>query len=80
MHPPPLPMHPEFSITHRQGFTEYRIERWRLARDGSGRILHWAVGWSRDVVVLVGAVLVVWVRVAQLCMGQWADAFFRRPR
>ena len=70
MHARPLPTHPEFTIIHWPGFTEYRVEHWRLARDGSGRILRQAVGWSRDVVVLVGAVLAVWVRVTQLCVGQ----------
>ena len=76
MHARPLPTHPQFSITHWPGFTEYRVEHWRLARDGSGRFLHREVGWSRDVVVLVGAVLVVWVRVARSCVVEWADVAF----
>ena len=63
MHTHPLPTHPKFTIIHWPGFTEYCIEHWHLARDGSGHILCQAVGWSWNVVVLVGAVLVVWVRV-----------------
>ncbi|KAG8221401.1 hypothetical protein J3R82DRAFT_1584 [Butyriboletus roseoflavus] len=56
----PLPdTHPEFTVTRWQGFTEYRVEHWRLARDGSGRIARGTCVWSWvDVGVLV-LVLVV---------------------
>ncbi|KIO04160.1 hypothetical protein M404DRAFT_998944 [Pisolithus tinctorius Marx 270] len=43
----PLPdTHPEFSVIEWPTFHEYRVENWRLARDGSGRIIRGAVAWS----------------------------------
>ena len=69
MHPFPLSLHPGFSITHWQGFTEYCIEYWHLVHDGSGCILGQAVGQSWDADVLAGAVLMVWALVTHLCAG-----------
>lgn len=41
----PLPVtNPEFSITEFPGFREYRVENWRLARDGSTRVIKGASG------------------------------------
>ncbi|KAF9457229.1 hypothetical protein BDZ94DRAFT_1273770 [Collybia nuda] len=37
------PLHetnPEFSVHLFPGYYEYRVENWRLARDGSGRVIH----------------------------------------
>lgn len=43
----PLPdTHPEFSVIEWPTFHEYRVENWRLARDGSGRIIRGAVTWT----------------------------------
>lgn len=43
----PLPdTHPEFTVVYWPGFTEYRVENWRLARDGSGRIVRGTCAWS----------------------------------
>ncbi|KAJ7740723.1 hypothetical protein DFH07DRAFT_905440 [Mycena maculata] len=39
-------MNPEYVVFRRPGFTEYRVENWRLARDGSGRVL---MGVSRSI-------------------------------
>ncbi|KAJ7156092.1 hypothetical protein C8R43DRAFT_1125981 [Mycena crocata] len=36
---------PEFLVFHGHGFTEYRVENWRLARDGSGRVVMGVSGW-----------------------------------
>ncbi|KAG9318914.1 hypothetical protein JVU11DRAFT_1025 [Chiua virens] len=50
----PLPeRHPEFTVHHWPGFTEYRVENWRLARDGSRRVLRGTSTWSwLDAVIL----------------------------
>ncbi|KAJ7940765.1 hypothetical protein B0H13DRAFT_1939807 [Mycena leptocephala] len=37
---------PQFVVFHRPGFTEYRVENWRLARDGSGRVLIGVSTWK----------------------------------
>ncbi|KAL4076918.1 hypothetical protein V8B97DRAFT_2021604 [Scleroderma yunnanense] len=43
----PLPAtHPEFSVIEWPGFCEYRVENWRLARDGSGRVIRNTAAWS----------------------------------
>ncbi|KAI6008069.1 hypothetical protein EDC04DRAFT_3123178 [Pisolithus marmoratus] len=43
----PLPdTHPEFLVIEWPTFHEYRVENWRLARDGSGRIIRGAVAWT----------------------------------
>ena len=41
----PLQDHPEFSVRRSPSHTEYRVENWRIARDGSGRVLRF-YGWS----------------------------------
>ncbi|KAI6103608.1 hypothetical protein F5141DRAFT_216969 [Pisolithus sp. B1] len=38
--------HPEFLVIEWPTFHEYRVENWRLARDGSGRIIRGAVTWT----------------------------------
>ncbi|KIK19630.1 hypothetical protein PISMIDRAFT_107189 [Pisolithus microcarpus 441] len=43
---PLLDTHPEFSVIEWPTFHEYRVENWRLARDGSGRIIRGAVTWT----------------------------------
>ncbi|KAH7889328.1 hypothetical protein F5I97DRAFT_1940721 [Phlebopus sp. FC_14] len=43
----PLPdTHPEFSVIEWPGFYEYRVENWRLARNGSGRVIRSVTTWS----------------------------------
>jgi len=43
----PLPdTHPEFSIIECPEFCEYRVENWRLARNGSGSVIRGATAWS----------------------------------
>ena len=76
MHARPLPTHPEFTIIHWPGFTKYHVEHWCLAHDGSRCFLRQAVGWSRDVVVVVGVVLGMWVHATWSCMVEWADVAF----
>lgn len=41
----PLQDHPEFSIRQHSGCIEYRVENWRISRDGSRRVLR-GYGWS----------------------------------
>ncbi|KAG2157359.1 hypothetical protein DEU56DRAFT_16506 [Suillus clintonianus] len=43
----PLPdCHPEFSVIQWSSFREYRVENWRLARDGSGNVVRGATSWG----------------------------------
>ncbi|KXN85484.1 hypothetical protein AN958_11288 [Leucoagaricus sp. SymC.cos] len=42
----PLIGHPEFSITNHPGYREYRVDNFYVARDGSGRIVRKATGFS----------------------------------
>ncbi|KAF8552896.1 hypothetical protein OG21DRAFT_1510886 [Imleria badia] len=63
----PLPdTHPEFTVLYWPGFTECRVEHWRLARDGSGRVVRGTCVWSWvDVCVVVVAVLLAWFEVVR---------------
>ncbi|KAG2349642.1 hypothetical protein BDR05DRAFT_871864 [Suillus weaverae] len=43
----PLPdCHPELSVIEWPSFREYRVENWRLARDGSGNVVRGATSWG----------------------------------
>lgn len=43
----PLPdTHPEFSVIEWPSFREYKVENWRLARNGSGRVICNTTTWS----------------------------------
>ncbi|KAF9263509.1 hypothetical protein L218DRAFT_927142 [Marasmius fiardii PR-910] len=45
---------PEFSVLYFPTFTEFRVENWRLARDGTGKIVRGSSGWSwRDCIPAV---------------------------
>lgn len=61
---PLLDTHPEFTVTHWQGFTEYRVEHWGLARDGSGRVVCGTsvCSWLDAGVLVFSAVFFVSVR------------------
>jgi len=63
-HTRPLPhTHPEFSIIEYSGFCEYRVENWRLARDGSGRIVHGTVMWTWVDPVVPVVLSVIWQKL-----------------
>ncbi|KAJ7285960.1 hypothetical protein C8J57DRAFT_1286361 [Mycena rebaudengoi] len=53
---------PEFSVFHYPGFTEYRVENWRLARDGSGRVIMGVSGWIWQYSLIPLAVSLLWPR------------------
>ncbi|KAN0080322.1 hypothetical protein V8E55_009888 [Tylopilus felleus] len=58
----PLPdTHPEFTVTQWPGFAEYTVEHWRLARDGTGRIVHGTCvcSWVDVGVLMIIAALLV---------------------
>ncbi|KAH7923527.1 hypothetical protein BV22DRAFT_578440 [Leucogyrophana mollusca] len=60
----PLPdTHPEFSFIEWPGFCEYRVENWRLARDGSGRIIRGAVTWTWADPIVPVILSLLWPRV-----------------
>ncbi|KAJ8086497.1 hypothetical protein PM082_005320 [Marasmius tenuissimus] len=43
----PLPStNPEFSVLRSSAFTEFRVENWRLKRDGSGKVVRGSSSWS----------------------------------
>ncbi|KAJ6547444.1 hypothetical protein B0H19DRAFT_268377 [Mycena capillaripes] len=54
---------PEFVIFRRPGFTEYRVENWRLARDGSGKVLMGVSGWIWYYSLLPLVVSLLWPRI-----------------
>ncbi|KAH0826940.1 hypothetical protein J3R83DRAFT_4565 [Lanmaoa asiatica] len=63
----PLPdTHPEFTVLYWPGFTEYRVEHWRLARDGSGRIVRGTCIWSWVDGGVLAVVVVVWVLLTRI--------------
>ncbi|KAL1745654.1 hypothetical protein HDZ31DRAFT_35945 [Schizophyllum fasciatum] len=50
----PLPLtNPELIIIEAPGYTEYRVENWRLARNGSGRVVYGFPGCSWKDVLLI---------------------------
>lgn len=61
-HTRPLPDHPEFTVRQYEGVREYRVENWRLARDGSGRVLK-LYGWTWADVVVPIVVAVLWPKI-----------------
>jgi len=68
----PLPdTHPEFTVLYWPGFTEYRVEHWWFARDGSGRIVRGTCVWSwvDAVVVVMVAVVLAWSEVRVCFFG-----------
>ncbi|KAF7338393.1 Phosphatidylinositol N-acetylglucosaminyltransferase subunit gpi15 [Mycena venus] len=54
---------PEFVVFHRPGFTEYRVENWRLARDGSGRVLMGVSGWRWHYSLVPLLLSLLWPRI-----------------
>lgn len=54
---------PEFGVFHHPGFTEYRVENWWLARDGSGRVVSGVSGWTWQYSLLPLLAALVWPRV-----------------
>ncbi|KAJ7710028.1 hypothetical protein B0H17DRAFT_915938 [Mycena rosella] len=54
---------PEFAVFQHPGFTEYRVENWRLARDGSGRVFMGVSGWSWQYSLIPLIVSLLWPRV-----------------
>ncbi|OAX43571.1 hypothetical protein K503DRAFT_125953 [Rhizopogon vinicolor AM-OR11-026] len=60
----PLPdIHPELSVTEWPSFREYRVENWRLARDGSGSIVPGATSWEWIDLCLPVVFSFIWSRV-----------------
>ena len=62
----PLQDHPELSILRHPGVVEYRVENWRIARDGSGRVLR-GYGWSWVDVLVPVLTAVLWKKVRDMC-------------
>lgn len=65
----PLPdTHPELSILEWPGFREYRVENWRLARDGSARIIRRTSPsvWLLDVCLPPLLLALLWTKVCAL--------------
>ncbi|TRM61880.1 hypothetical protein BD626DRAFT_500808 [Schizophyllum amplum] len=50
----PLPLtNPELIIIEKPGYTEYRVENWRLARDGSGHVVYGFSGYTWKDMLLI---------------------------
>lgn len=63
----PLPQtNPEFSVLDSSSFREYKVENWRLARDGSQRIIKGAKGLTWKFALILAVLSFVWRRV---CMA-----------
>lgn len=62
----PLSANPEFSVLECPGYCEYKVEHWRLARDGSGRVIGAASSLTWVDAVLVACLSVVWLKVANI--------------
>jgi hypothetical protein len=61
----PLPdCHPELSVTEWPSFREYRVENWRLARDGSGNVVRGATSWGWIDLCLPVVISFIWPRVS----------------
>jgi phosphatidylinositol glycan class H protein len=62
----PLPdSYPEFSILQYPGFREYRVENWRLARDGSGVVRNTSrLRWRDAFTVTLLSLVWPWVGVS----------------
>lgn len=58
----PLPDHPEFSIIDYPSCREFRVENWRLARDGSRKVINNAQ-WSWFDVLLPVVIAIIWPQV-----------------
>ncbi|KAJ7470652.1 hypothetical protein FB451DRAFT_1136043 [Mycena latifolia] len=54
---------PEFIVFHHPGFTEYRVENWHLARDGTGRVVMGVSGWIWQYSLLPLVASLLWPRV-----------------
>lgn len=63
----PLPdCHPELSVIEWPNFREYRVENWRLARDGSGNVVRGATSWGWIDLCLPLVISFIWPRVSIL--------------
>ena len=62
----PLSTNPEFSVLECPGYSEYRVENWRLARDGSGRTISRISTLSWLDAILAAALSVAWLKVASV--------------
>ncbi|KAI0093535.1 hypothetical protein BDY19DRAFT_257110 [Irpex rosettiformis] len=58
----PLQDYPQFSVYHYEGRREYRVENWRLARDGSRRIIK-SYGWTWFDLAVPVLVAVLWPKL-----------------
>ncbi|KAK7693657.1 hypothetical protein QCA50_003226 [Cerrena zonata] len=58
----PLPDHPEFSVIEHPSCREFRVENWRLARDGSRKVIHNA-RWSWLDALLPVVIAVIWPQI-----------------
>jgi len=58
----PLDAHPEFTVLDHASSREFRVENWRLARDGSKRVLKF-YGWSWMDAVLPVLLAALWPKI-----------------
>ncbi|KIL69648.1 hypothetical protein M378DRAFT_69222 [Amanita muscaria Koide BX008] len=57
---------PEFSLVECPGYHEYRIENWRLARDGSGKVINGVSSLSWVDASLALALSYLWLKTTSL--------------
>ncbi|KAJ7063187.1 hypothetical protein C8F01DRAFT_1131873 [Mycena amicta] len=61
--PSTAPAQPQFAVFRQPGFTEYRVENWRLARDGNGRVVMGVTGWKWYYALIPLVLAILWPRV-----------------
>lgn len=65
----PLPdTNPELTVLELPGFCEYRVENWRLARDGSGRVVKGISGWTWRESIAIVILGLLWPKVRHSCL------------
>ncbi|KAF8350803.1 hypothetical protein F5887DRAFT_318203 [Amanita rubescens] len=65
----PLSTNPEFSVLECPGYFEYRVENWRLARDGSGRTITRISSLSWLDAILTAALSVTWLKATDIWLA-----------
>lgn len=66
----PLPdTHPELTVLESPGYREYRIQNWRLARDGSGRVIAGHTLWSWNDSLVSVLLSVLWLKLRSSTVG-----------
>lgn len=56
---------PEFLILDFPGYREYRVENWRVTRDGTGRVIYGTTAWTWPCTLVLFIAFVFWPKVTR---------------